>query len=127
MTVQTQTKTIQTQTKAKRVVLVGGVAPSMFNQNELTMYYKRITLDELEELAKDAEVVNFVRHESTVKLLSNALEKQLTPNAGLYTWQEGDILVIVGLKKPVRGQEMQIVADDLDLVVVYVYPGRWIP
>jgi hypothetical protein len=38
-----------------------------------------------------------------------------------------DILVVVGLKKPVRGQEIQVSAEDLDLVVVRVFPGRWIP
>jgi hypothetical protein len=126
MAIQIQTKPITTQ-RTKRIILVGGVAPSMFNQNELTMYYKRISLDELRELAKNAEVVNYVRHESTVKFLSQTLNRNLQPNPGLYTWQEDDVLVIVGLKKPIRGQEMQVTADDLDLVVVYVYPGRWIP
>jgi hypothetical protein len=123
MAIQIQTRTTQTQ-KTRRIILVGGVAPSMFSQNELTMYYKRISLDELKELAKDAEVVNFVRHESTVKLLSSALGKQVTPNPGLYQWVDGDILVVVGLKKPIRGQEMQVTADDLDLVLVMVFPGR---
>jgi hypothetical protein len=99
----------------------------MFVGNEYTMYYKRITLDELRELAKDAEVVNYVRHESTVGLLSSALGKPLTPNPGLYTWREGDYLVVVGLKRPVRGQELEVKPEDLDLVLVKVYPGLWIP
>jgi hypothetical protein len=127
MAVKVQAKTTQTQTR-KRIVLVGGVAPSMFPQyNELTLWYKRITLDELQELAKDADVVNFVRHESTVKLLSQALNRDLQPNPGLYTWQENDYLVIVGLKKPIRGQELEVKPEDLDLVLVRVFPGRWIP
>jgi len=104
----------------KRIVLVGGLAPNMFaNYSELTMWYKRIAIDELKGLTKDAEV--------TVKLLSQLLGKELTPNSGLYTWQEGDILIVVGLKRPVRGQEMQVTIDDLDLVMVRVFPGRWIP
>jgi len=124
--VRIQSKAKQTQA-SKRIVLVGGVAPSMFTGSEYTMYYKRISLDELKELAKDAEVVNYVRHESTVKLLSQALNRNLQPNPGLYTWQEDDYLVIVGLKKPVRGQELEIKPEDLDLVLVRVFPGRWIP
>jgi hypothetical protein len=99
----------------------------MFTGNEYTMYYKRISLDELKELAKDADVVNYVRHESTVKLLSQVLNRNMQPNPGLYTWQEDDILVIVGLKKPIRGQELEIKPEDLDLVLVRVFPGRWIP
>jgi len=121
-----KTKTTTTTAQKRRIVLVGGVAPSMFVGNEFTMYYKRIGLDELKELAKDAEVVNYVRHESTVKLLSQALNRDLQPNPGLYQWVDGDTLVIVGLKKPIRGQEMQVTADDLDLVAVHVYPG-WVP
>jgi Domain of unknown function (DUF1874). len=100
----------------------------MFSQySELTIWYKRITPEELVELAKNAEVVNFVRHESTVKLLSSILGRDLTPNAGLYQWQEGDELVIVGLKRPVRGQEQEVKLEDLDLVLCRIYPGRWIP
>jgi len=131
--VQIQPKATQTQTSkravqtSKRIVLVGGVAPSMFTGNEYTMYYKRISLDELRELAKDADVVNYVRHESTVKLLSQVLNRNMQPNPGLYTWQEDDILVIVGLKKPIRGQELEVKPEDLDLVLVRVFPGRWIP
>jgi Domain of unknown function (DUF1874). len=95
--------------------------------NELTIWYRRISIEELVELAKDSEIVNYVRHESTVKLLSQVLGKDLVPNAGLYRWSEGDILVVVGLKKPVRGQELQITLEDLDLVLCKVFPGRWIP
>jgi hypothetical protein len=47
---------------------------------ELTLWYKRIGVEELKELVKDAEVLNYVRHESTVKVLSEILGKQLTPN-----------------------------------------------
>jgi len=112
----------------KRVVFVGGLAPSMFpGYKELTLWYKRIGVEELKELVKDAEVLNYVRHESTVKVLSEILGKQLTPSAELYVWREDDVLVVVGLKKPVRGQEVEVSVEDLDLVVVRVFPGRWIP
>jgi hypothetical protein len=60
-------------------------------------------------------------------MLSEILGKQLTPSAELYMWREGDVLVVVGLKKPVRGQEVEVSVEDLDFVVVRVFPGRWIP
>jgi Domain of unknown function (DUF1874). len=97
------------------------------NYSELTIWYKKITLEELKEIARDAEIVNYVRHESTVKLLSQILGRELAPNPGLYQWAEDDILVIVGLKKPARGQEVQVSAEDLDLVMCRIFPGRWIP
>jgi len=110
----------------KRIVLVGGLAPSMFEGfRELTIWYKRISVEELVELVKRAgEVLNYVRHESTVRLLSQVLERDLTPNAGLYKWAEGDELIIVGLKKPIRGQEVQVSAEDLDLIYCRIFPGH---
>jgi Domain of unknown function (DUF1874). len=103
--------------KLERIVFVGGLAPSMFSYRELLIRYKKISLDELRELAKDSEILNYIRHESTIKLLSSILNRDLTPNPGLYTWQEGDVLVVIGLKKPVRGQEVEVKADDLDIVL----------
>jgi hypothetical protein len=68
-----------------RRVVFGGIAPSTFsNYKELALYYRRVSIDELKELAKDVKVLNYVRHESTVKVLSEILGKQLTPNMGLY-------------------------------------------
>jgi hypothetical protein len=37
-------------------------------------------------------------------------------------WREDDVLVVVGLKKPVRGQEVEVSAEDL--IVVRVFQGR---
>ncbi|MCC6014130.1 MAG: hypothetical protein LM564_00305 [Desulfurococcaceae archaeon] len=59
-----------------RRVVFGGMAPSMFsNYKELTLYYRRVSIDGLKELAKDVKVLNYVRHESTVKVLSEILGK----------------------------------------------------
>ena len=101
---------------------MGGLAPSMFGYKELLIRYKKISTEELKELAKDAEVINFIRHESTVKLLSSILKKEMPPNSGLYTWREGDVLVIVGLKKPIRGQEVEVKPEDLELVLCRISP-----
>ena len=103
-----------------RIVLVGGLAPSMFAYRELLIRYKKVSLGELRELAEGAEVINFVRHEATVKLLSSALGRDLSPNPGLYQWREGDVLVVIGLRKPVRGQEVEVKPDDLDIALCRV-------
>jgi len=109
---------------ARRIVFVGGLAPSMFEKyKELIIYYRKISLHELADLVKDAEVINFVRHESTVKLLSSILNRDLTPNTGLYKWGGDDTLVVIGLKRPIRGQEMDVKPEDLDLVYVRIYPS----
>jgi hypothetical protein len=69
----------------------------------------------------NAEIINFIRHEATVKLLNQLFNLDLKPESGLYQWRKGDELIIVTLKKPIRGQEIQeLTLDDLDLFYAYV-------
>jgi len=101
-----------------RIVLTGGLAPSMFeNYRELVINYKKISIEELKEIVKNNEIINYIRHESTVRLLARILNRDLTPNTGLYKWRPSEMLIIVGLKNPQRGQEMSVTVEDLDLVL----------
>lgn len=91
------------------------------------MEIRRITLDELRTLVKAAEmmcipVVNYVRHESTVKLLSLKLGLPLEPNSSLYKYEHGDMIVIIGLKNPARGKEVEVTAEDLDIAIAKLTP-----
>ena len=63
----------------------------------------------------------YIRHTSTVDILNKALGLDLKPSSELYSYKDGDILVVVGLKNPVRGKEVKVSSvDDLDIAVVYV-------
>jgi hypothetical protein len=69
-------------------------------------------------------VVHFIRHPSTIQVLRNAgVPISEAPEAGLYRWQEGDVMAVVTLKNPTRGQEQAVVTlDDLAIWLVYLAP-----
>ena len=69
----------------------------------------------------NAEIISFIRHESTLNLINQLFNLQLTANPGLYQWRKGDEIIVVSLKKPVRGQETQEVSlEDLEIYYVYI-------
>ena len=91
------------------------------------MTFEAVHVDDLEMLAKwvrervenGYEVVNYVRHTSTVETLKRLGFPITEPNAGMYRYLPGDLLVIVVLKTPVRdGREVEVKESDLDVWVV---------
>jgi len=69
----------------------------------------------------DDNVECYIRHKATVDIINKLLELDLKPSSELYKYRDGDVLIIVSLKKPVRGQEINnITIDDLDIRMVEV-------
>jgi hypothetical protein len=68
------------------------------------------------------EFEHFIRYLPTIHALRAAgvpLNEQ--PNAGLYTYRHGDIIVVVTLRNPTRGQEQtQVRPEDLEAWIVTV-------
>ena len=85
------------------------------SMNDLVQWVQR-------RLQEGYEVVHFIRHPATIQALRVAgVPLQEQPNAGLYTYSHGDLLVIVTLRSPVRGQEAtQLSPQDLEAWVVAV-------
>jgi len=82
-----------------------------------------VALDELVVILKFAQhygvkIENYIRHEPTVKLLSQITSLELKPENKLYSYSEGDEIYIITLKKPVRGQEVEVKPEDLLIVRV---------
>jgi hypothetical protein len=73
-------------------------------------------------LREGYELVHYIRHAATIQALRSAsipLPEQ--PNAGLYQFQHGDIIVVATLRAPQRGQEVQQVSpQDLEMWIVTV-------
>ena len=67
-------------------------------------------------------LVHYIRHPATIAALRAAgipLSEQ--PNAGLYVYQPGDVIVVVTLRNPLRGQEVsQVSPQDLESWIVTV-------
>ncbi len=109
-----------------RLVFVPPVPLNAFPYKRFDLVVKRVTIGEIKrevEFAKEAGVPieNYIRHESTVRVLNEALGLDLKPSSALYQHKYGDTIIVVGLKKPVRGQEVQVSLEDLDLAIIQVH------
>jgi hypothetical protein len=99
----------------KRTVLLNALPLNAIPDVEFFIACKRTTIGAIVDVVKHSlEVENYVRHESTVRLISKLLNIDLKPSSELYKYQDGDVLVIVTLRKPVRGQEVEVREEDLD-------------
>jgi len=110
-----------------RVVLLPPIPLNAFPYQEFTILVKKISIEKFindvkEILAKGYKLECYVRHESTVRLLSQLLNIELKPSAELYQYREGDEIYIIGLKRPVRGQELQVNVNDLEIAYIIVFP-----
>ena len=67
-------------------------------------------------------VVHYVRHPATVQALRRlGAPIDERPSAGLYQYADGDVLVVVTLRQPQRGQETaEVGPEDLDIRVIRV-------
>jgi len=108
-----------------RLVFVPPVPLNAFPYRKFAMVIVRVSIEEVARLVNHAKkngipILNYVRHESTVRLLNQFFGLDLKPSSELYKHGKGDALIVVGLKKPVRGQEVEVKPEDLDLAIAAV-------
>jgi len=66
-------------------------------------------------------LIHYIRHPATIAALRQIGVPLSEPNSGLYSYQPGDVVVVVSLKNPVRGQEQShVTPQDLESWVVAV-------
>jgi hypothetical protein len=107
----------------RRVVLLNALPLNAIPEhaNFFDIACKRTTIDAVVDIIKHSEAVeNYIRHESTVRLLSKLLNIELKPSSELYRYRNGDTLIIVSLKKPIRGQEVEVREEDLEYFMCIV-------
>jgi len=117
---------IQIQDQKRHIVFLNAFPMSAFVGMQRVMF-EAVHVDDLEMLAKwvrekvenGYEVANYVRHASTVEALRRLGFPIAEPNAGMYRYLPGDLLIVVILKNPVRdGREVEVREGDLDVWVV---------
>jgi len=111
----------------RRIILLNAFPLNAFPQQRFSARFERVGVQQLvnEVSAADAEraeVVNYIRHPATVSAISRALSRELRPEAGFYSYREGDIVYVVTVKQlPARGVEVTTVrVEELDIVRVEV-------
>ncbi len=105
-----------------RVILLNGLPLSIIPYSKFTLEVNRIDVDQLAEIiASSTEVKNYIRHTATVDVLNILLKTSLKPSAENYAYKEGDTIVVITVKNVIRGQEMTVKPEDLDIFVVRVH------
>jgi hypothetical protein len=109
-----------------RIVLLNALPLNAFpilQDREFVIVGEVVDIYELIILLKFAQhynikIENYIRHEPTVRLLSQITSLELKPESGLYTYSEGDEIYIITLRKPQRGVEVEVKPEDLLIVRV---------
>jgi hypothetical protein len=85
------------------------------NIHELSQWVKR-------RVAEGYQLIHYIRHPATIQALRDAsVPLSEAPNSGLYVYQPGDVIVVVTLRAPTRGQEVsQVLPQDLESWIVTV-------
>ncbi|RLE37185.1 hypothetical protein DRJ17_07090 [Candidatus Woesearchaeota archaeon] len=119
-----------------RIILLNALPLNIFKR-DVTIYAKPISLQTfLSEIAEDkiqydAEVKCYIRHQATIDLLNKYLERigvRIEPSNKLYEFHETDVIYIITLRKPVRGQETNRVSEkDIIIWKVIALYGCYLP
>jgi len=89
---------------------------------------QRVPADHVKELVEWCKQHNipiecYIRHPATVQVLSRMLNIELKPSSELYNYQQGDVIIVIALRRPIRGQEVENISiDDLDIYRIDVRP-----
>jgi hypothetical protein len=109
-----------------RIVFLNALPLNALPRRHIQLDVIPVALQELtgwvqRRLQEGYEVIHFIRHSATVQALRSIGIPLSEPNVGLYAYSHGDLLVIVTLRSPVRGQEAtQLSPQDLEAWLISV-------
>ena len=110
-----------------RVVILNALPLNALPRSHLRVDILPVSISELagwvqRRVQEGWQLVHFIRHPATIAALRSAgIPLPETPNAGLYQYDAGDIIVVVTLRAPQRGQEQaQVSPHDLEAWIVTV-------
>jgi len=114
----------QSQNQRGRVVLLNALPLNALPRRNLTLHVIPMNPQDLRQDLRfeGANIIHFIRHAATLNLLRTLIPSLPSePNAGLYNWREGDIIIVITLNAPSRGTEVQqIRLEDLAVWLVEV-------
>jgi len=119
----------QTQPAPRRIVVLNALPLNALPRAPLRMTVEpmsAVTLARwLEHMVRQGyAVVHYIRHPATIRLLRDLgapIDEQ--PNSGLYQYADGDIIIVVTLRQPQRGAEIQRVEPgDVEAWEVRIQP-----
>ena len=86
----------------------------------LVLRTKPITLEEVRNITKERQIVSFIGHEATAKLLSQLLSVEVPASRQMYEPKPGDVAVVTRLKKRLEKPEdvKNITVNDVEFILV---------
>lgn len=111
-----------------RLVLLNALPLNSIPFKDFAIQIRRASINDIATTLPSAkEIKCYIRHEATVRLLSSLLKVELKPSAELYSFDPNDLLYIVTLKKPIRGQDVaEINENDIEVFRIVVAEGTWL-
>jgi len=112
--------------RVNNVVILNALPLNAVSKKTAVIYCEQLSLGEFVKAFKNyatkaKEVKCYVRHQGTVALLNKMLGVNLIPSDGLYNYEDDDIMFIITLKRPARGQEVtEVKLEDLDIRLVTI-------
>jgi hypothetical protein len=104
---------METNQNTQKIVLLNGFSTSMLNNPKRAIVeFRRLTPQEVREIVGNSIVENYIRHQGTTQVLTELLQRQITPNNAVYTYR-GERIILVILSVPQRGQEVAVKLEDL--------------
>jgi len=110
-----------------RIVFLNAMPLNSLPRRHLALDVMPISINDLaawiqRRLQEGWQVIHFIRHPATIAVLrSVGIPLSEQPNSGLYSYDTGDIIVVVSLRAPQRGQEQtQVRIEDLESWIVTV-------
>jgi len=86
----------------------------------MTLKTRPVTLGEVRELVKGREIVSFIGHEATARLMTRLLLVSVPFNRAVYEAKPGDTAVVVRLRRRLeKPEDVQNVSEsDLEFILV---------
>jgi len=110
-----------------RIVILNALPLNALPRSHLELDVLPVSLQDLarwvqRRLQEGWQLVHYIRHPATITALRQlGIPLSEQPNSGLYSYDAGDIIVVVSLRAPQRGQEVQYVRpEDLETWIVTV-------
>jgi hypothetical protein len=95
--------------------------------DRFTVLFIKRSLNELKSIIGEREVISYIRHAPTNKLLSKYF-KLIDKSNEAYTFNPQDYIIIVTLLKrtPISGQDVEVSESDLLIVDCGIAKGSWV-
>jgi hypothetical protein len=106
----------------EKVILLNALVP--VSDKPAIVISTPTTVENIKELIKRAQKIeSYIGHEATAKLLTQLLEREISVNRAMYSPKNGDLAVIVRLRKRLEKPEdvKNVTENDVELLLVRYY------